>query len=108
MRKTSFREITMRMATYFAALLLVCSFTQSMPLLGGRFVTSTNVTGYLNLALDISEIRQTIAITDKIKIYRKVSIHDILLLFPFTLVPSNAALCPQGRNAYTISDKGQK
>lgn len=41
-------------------------------LLGGRFETTTDVTGFLNLALDAAEIQASNDVTEKTDIYKRV------------------------------------
>jgi hypothetical protein len=47
----------MRIITGLLPVLLTCLSANGIPLLGGRFETTTDVTGFLNLALDAAEIK---------------------------------------------------
>jgi hypothetical protein len=52
---------------------LTAHVVTATPLLNGRYETVTDVTSYLNLALDAADMRETNDITTKQNIYRNVS-----------------------------------
>ena len=53
--------------------LILSPAVQATPLLNGRYETVTDVTSYLNLALDAADMKETSDITTKQNIYRNVS-----------------------------------
>jgi hypothetical protein len=76
---------TTTMSNYASILWLLFSLPlgNSIPLLDGRFETSTDVAGYLNLGNDIADIQRAETTTEKLDIYRN------------------------GRNAFFTDDNGQ-
>jgi hypothetical protein len=60
------------MSNYASILWLLFSlpFGNSITLLDGRFETSTDVTGYLNLGNDIADIQRAETTAEKLEIYR--------------------------------------
>jgi hypothetical protein len=53
-------------------LFLHISGVLAVPLLNGRFQTSTDVKNYLNLALDVAAMKESSSTTEKIAIYENV------------------------------------
>jgi hypothetical protein len=62
----------MRIITHLLPGLLMCLSANGIPLLGGRFETTTDVTGFLNLALDAAEIQASNDVTEKTELYKRV------------------------------------
>lgn len=59
--------------------LIQLSAIAAIPLLNGRFETSTDVQNFLNLALDAAAMRESKNMTEKSEIYSNVSIIFIVL-----------------------------
>ena len=69
---------TMRAKEFFFALVLLAScwtiqVTDAISLLDGQYETTTDVTDYLNLALDVSKMSESENIDVKLDIYKNVS-----------------------------------
>ena len=56
---------------FLLSLLLFCQCINCIPLLGGRFETSTDVQQFLNLALDAAEMKESDDFETKKGIYTK-------------------------------------
>lgn len=56
-----------------ASFLLLLPKTSAIPLLNGRFETSTDVQYLLNLALDAAAMREANSLVEKVSIYQNVS-----------------------------------
>jgi hypothetical protein len=54
-------------------LFLIMGVTNGMPLLGGRYETTTDVQGILNLALDVAAMQQSNDENERKSIYENVS-----------------------------------
>jgi hypothetical protein len=62
----------MRIITLLLPVLLICLSANGISLLGGRFETTTDVTGFLNLALDAAEIQASNNLTERAELYNRV------------------------------------
>lgn len=62
----------MRIITRLLPVLLICHSANGTPLLGGRFETTNDVTGFLNLALDVAEIQASNDLSEMTDIYKRV------------------------------------
>jgi hypothetical protein len=56
-----------------AGSLSINNVAEGIPLLGGRYGTTTDVQKYLNLALDAADMKEAEDIATKTKIYQSVS-----------------------------------
>jgi hypothetical protein len=73
-KMTTTTTTTAAMLILFMVAVLTAQVVTATPLLNGRYETVTDVTSYLNLALDAADMRETNDITTKQNIYRNVSL----------------------------------
>ena len=88
---------TMRAKEFFFALVLLAScwtiqVTDAISLLDGQYVTTTDVTDYLNLALDVSKMSESENIDVKLDIYKNVSLFPSTQIYRPRIVWSEFAL----------------
>jgi hypothetical protein len=73
-RDEQFGTMTRQIPRTTLFLLLLFNVVNCLPLLGGRFETTTDVQGILNLGRDVVGIQQSDDKAQKESIYRKVSL----------------------------------
>lgn len=83
-RKTTTKRAPKHESWLALTLLVLCwtfQVTQAIPLLNGRYETTTDVTDYLNLALDVSKMSDSEDFDNSMDIYKNVSLPFVPLRF---------------------------